>query len=94
MPRLDCGTLKYHVSICYYCSKRGEHAVGLRLLYKALDLDSLSLDALLSLSAALMNLGNFTEAEDYLRKAEQMKPYNTNVYTHYGTLKEKKGASK
>ena len=74
---------------CY--SKCGEHSEGLYWLYKALKEDDQDLDALVSVSAALIKLGNLTEAAQHLNRSEQISPESKEVYNHYGLLMEKKG---
>ena len=73
---------------CY--SKCGEHSEGL-WLYTALKEDDQYVDALVSVSAALIKLGNLTEAAQHLNRAEQISPESKDVYNHYGLLMEKKG---
>ena len=74
---------------CY--SKCGEHSEGLYWLYKALKEDDQYVDALVSVSAALIKLGNLTEAAQHLNRAEQISPESKDVYNQYGLLMEKKG---
>ena len=45
----------------------------------------------MSVSAALIKLGNLTEAAQHLNRAEQISPESKDVYNHYGLLVEKKG---
>ena len=79
----------YLLVFCY--SKRGEHSESLQWLYKALQDDDQYVDALVSVSAALIKLGNLTEAAQHLNRAEQISPESKDVYNHYGLLMEKKG---
>ena len=74
---------------CY--SQCGEHSESLHWLYKALQEDDQYVDALVSVSAALIKLGNLTEAAKHLNRAEQISPESKDVYNHYGLLMEKKG---
>ena len=79
-------------SLPVFCfSQRGEHSESLHWLYKALNVDEQYVDALVSVSAVLIKLGNLTEAAQHLIRAEQISPESKDVYNHYGLLMEKKG---
>jgi len=74
-----------------FSSKRGSIDEGVHYLRKAVELGDNNPEALVSLAGVLIEIGNHSEAEEYLNKCLAVNPYFEEAYINYGNLMKARG---
>lgn len=77
--------------IVLYISKRGSRDEGLGHLHRAVEIEYRNPEALTSMAGRLIEIGDYTQAEQYLQKAVEVSPEYFDTYTHYAALMSKTG---
>ncbi|KAL4232631.1 Protein O-mannosyl-transferase tmtc2 [Mactra antiquata] len=80
-----------HMNLGSLLFNQGQRSLGASYLYKAVDIDRTNPEVLTTLAHYLLEVGNITEAEYYLRQAEDIDPEYSDIYTLYGSIYSKQG---